>query len=88
MLVVKEKERFTWREGLFGIALGLPNYFSTRFLLLSLSDIPAVIAYPTYSVATILVVTLSGVVFFREKLQKHQWVALAIILVALALLNL
>ena len=88
VLVVKEKERFTWREGVFGIALGLPNYFSTRFLLLSLSDIPAVIAYPTYSVATILVVTLAGVVFFREKLQKHQWWALGIILVALALLNL
>ena len=87
VLVIKERETVTWREVLFGLGLGLPNYFSTRFLLLSLSHIPAVIAYPTYSVATILAVTLAGVAFFRERLQKNQWAALGIILVALVLLN-
>jgi len=87
-MVVWKKERFTWGAAVFGVMLGLPNYFSTRFLLLALSEVPAVIAYPTYSVATILLVTLAGVLFFREKLQKHQWWALGIILVALALLNL
>jgi multidrug transporter EmrE-like cation transporter len=50
--------------------------------------LPAVIVYPTFSVATILVVTLAGVGLFRERLRKLQWVALAVILAALILLNL
>ena len=39
------------------------------------------------SVATILAVTLAGVVFFREKLTRRQWLALGAILAALVLLN-
>lgn len=87
-MVVWKKERFTWAAAVFGVALGLPNYFSTRFLLLALSEIPAVIAYPTYSVATILTVTAAGLLFFKERLQKRQWLSMAVILLAIALLNL
>ena len=57
-------------------------------MLAALTDIPAVVAYPTFSVSTILLVTLAGTLFFREKLNKNQWIALGIILVALTLLNL
>ena len=39
-------------------------------------------------VVTLLVITLTGVLLFREKLRKQQWIALGIILLALALLNL
>lgn len=74
-------------EILFGALVGVPNYFSARFLLLSLEELPAVIVYPTYSVATILVVTLAGVFFFRERLGKRQWLALGVILGALVFLN-
>ena len=49
---------------------------------------PAVIAYPTFSVGTILTVTLAGFLLFKERLSRRQWIALAIILCALALLNL
>lgn len=74
-------------ELLFGALIGIPNYFSSRFLLWSLRTVPGVIAYPVYCVAGILVVTVAGVVLFRERLEKRQWLALAIILAALVLLN-
>lgn len=74
-------------ELLFGILIGVPNYYSCRFLLWSLRTVPGVIAYPVYSVAGILVVTVAGVVLFREKLEKRQWAALGVILAALVLLN-
>lgn len=76
------------REWLFGLLIGIPNFFSAKFLLGALKDIPAVIVYPVYSVATILAVTVTGILVFREKLDKRQWLALAMILVALVLLNL
>jgi len=74
-------------EWLFGILIGIPNFYSCRFLLLSLATVPGVIAYPVYSVAGILLVTLAGVILFREKLTRRQWIALMIILGALILLN-
>ena len=74
-------------EALFGLLIGIPNFFSAKFLLGALKDIAAVIVYPVYSVATILTVTVTGVLVFREKLEKRQWLALGMILVALALLN-
>ena len=75
------------REWLFGLLIGIPNFFSAKFLLGALKDIPAVIVYPVYSVATILAVTVTGILVFRETLDKRQWLALTMILVALVLLN-
>lgn len=88
LLCLLKKQPFGWREALWGLAIGIPNYFSARFLLSSLSQVPAVIAYPSYSVGTIILVTLVGVLCFRETLNKRKLTALAVILVSLALLNL
>lgn len=87
-LVVMKKEKPWKNELLFGALIGIPNFFSSRFLLGALGQIPAVVVYPTFSVATILLVTLTGVAAFRERLSARQWVALGVILVALVLLNL
>lgn len=87
-LAAAKKQRLTRWELLFGFTIGIPNFFSARFLLAALNSLDAVIVYPTYSVATILLITLAGTAFFRERLQKRQWIALAIILLALVLLNL
>ena len=87
-LVLWNKQRFTRWELIYGLAVGIPNFFSARFLLGALESLPAVIVYPTYSVATILLITLAGTLCFREKLRKRQWAALGIILLALVLLNL
>ena len=81
------KEKMGRWEVLFGLLIGIPNFFSAKFLLGALKDLAAVIVYPVYSVATILTVTVTGVMVFREKLDKRQWLALGMILVALALLN-
>ena len=83
-----KKERPGVAELLYGAAVGVPNYFCAKFLLASLDTVPAVIAYPTFSVATILLVTLAGVALFKERLGKRQWTAVGVILLALVLLNL
>ena len=86
-LVIWKGEHPGRYEAVFGLLIGIPNFFSAKFLLKALDTVPAVIAYPTYSVATILVVTLIGVLLFKERLGKRQWLGLGIILVAMALLN-
>lgn len=86
-LVLYKKEKPGMREILFGSLIGIPNFFSAKFLLGALAKIPAVVVYPTYSVATLLVVTMMGVIVFRERLSKIQWCALMAIVVSLVLLN-
>lgn len=86
-LMLWKKERLGRAEVLFGLVIGIPNYFSAKFLLRALEDVAAVIAYPTYSVGTILVVSLVGVLAFHECLSRRQWFAIGIILIALILLN-
>lgn len=87
LLVIHKKERPGFRELLYGTLIGIPNFFSAKFLLASLARLPSVVVYPTFSVGTLLIVTLAGVFVFRERLSKLQWFALGAIVVALTLLN-
>jgi len=82
-----KREKAGIREVFFGLLIGIPNFFSAKFLLAALKTVPAVIVYPVCSVGTILVVTMAGVLLFRERLEKKQWLALGMILMALVLLN-
>jgi len=76
------------RDMLFGLLLGLPNYFSSRFLLLALYEIPASVAYPVYSCGTVLITTACARLLFGERISPRQCLALGMALAALALLNL
>lgn len=87
LLCVVKKQSVTVPDVLCGLALGVPNYFSARFLLWALRDVAAVVVYPTFSVGTIIVVTLVGLFCFREKVEKRKLIALGLILGALVLLN-
>lgn len=86
-LVIRSKERFDAKALLFGTMIGVSNFFSFKFLLGALTQLPAVVVFPTFSVAAMLVVMLSGVVFFREKLDKRQWLAFGAVIAALVMLN-
>ena len=75
------------RDWLFGVLLGVPNYFSSRFLLQALGTVPASVAYPVFSCGTILLTALVGRLAFGERPGRRQLAALAVVLVALVLLN-
>lgn len=86
--VIRKHEKPGVKELLWGAALGLPNYFSARFVLRALeAGIPAVIVYPTFSVATMIVLSIVGVMLFKEKLSRREWIGMGMILTALIFLN-
>lgn len=87
LLCGMKKQPPTLPDILCGLCLGVPNYMSARFLLWALREVPAVVVYPTFSVGTIIVVSLVGVLAFREKLEGRKLAALGMILGALVLLN-
>ena len=86
-LVIFGKKKVSVADILFGILIGTPNYFFSRFLLLALQSVPAVLIYPTYCVSSIIIITIIGYVVFHEKVTKQKLCALGLILLALILLN-
>lgn len=86
-LVIWKKEQFDVKALLFGSMIGVVNFFSSKFLLGALSQLPAVVVFPTFSVAAMLVITLIGVAFFKERLSKRQWFAFGGVIAALVMLN-
>ena len=86
-LVFFKHQRIGKNEIIYGCLVGIPNFYSSKFILRALESLDAVIVYPSFSVGTLLVVTVAGMLFFREKLRRLQQLAVAIILVALVLLN-
>jgi len=87
ILGLKKKEKTGFGDLFFGVLIGIPNYFSARFLLLALGRVPAVVAYPACNVGTIVMISILGAILFREHISKKKAAALGLVIVALILLN-
>ena len=88
VLALRNDTKMTKKDALYGVIIGIPNYFSARFMLLALGKLSAVLVYPTFSVSTIVIITFVSYVLFKEKLSLKKIIAIGIIAVALCLLNL
>ena len=86
-LLVRQRRALTRRDVFFGVLAGVPNFLSSRLLLAALTELPAFLVYPSYSVGVILVISAVSFVLFRERLNGRQMIAAAMILGALVLLN-
>lgn len=87
-ILLMRRETLTKWDVICGLGVGIPNYFSSKFVMLALKTVPAVLVYPVYSVASIALITLAGTLLFRETLDRRKYVSLAVIAAALVLLNL
>ncbi len=75
-----------WPDLRTGLALGLPNFFSTFFLLLALRELPGYLVFPFINVGSVLLAYLAGSLFFAERLGRRKMALL--VLGALAVLML
>ena len=87
-LLVKSRRALTGRDVFFGVLVGVPNFLSSRLLLAALTELPAFLVYPSYSVGVILVISVASFFLFRERLNRRQMGAAGMILGTLVLLNL
>lgn len=75
------------RDVLTGVAVGIPNLFSSYFLLLSLDTISASVAFPTFSAGSIVFINLGGLLIFKEKISTKNKLAIGLVVIALILMN-
>ena len=77
----------TCRDILTGVAVGVPNLFSSFFMIDALQTIPAPVAFPVFSAGTIIVIVAGARVLFRERISPREFAAIILTIIALILIN-
>ena len=83
----KTGKSLVWGEMAAGIAVGIPNYYSSFLLLPALVALPAIIVYPINSTGAILIVMAVDALVFHQRYTKRQWLGIVLVLAAMVLLN-
>lgn len=84
----KEKGQISKKDILTGFAVGIPNLFSSYFLILALDSLKTSVVFPIYSAASILMITLGSFIIFKEKINNKNKVAIVLTIIALVMINL
>ena len=84
----KSRTKFKKREVLTGFLVGLPNLFSSFFLIAALESIKGSVAFPVYSAGSVALISFGGFAVFGEKLKRLEVFALVMVLLSLILVNL
>jgi len=79
--------RISLRDVIGGVCLGLPNVCGSYLALKALETLPGNIMFPTNAAGNLVAVTLAGVIFFRERLNKKQIAAVCLMVISLILIN-
>lgn len=84
---VRKKGAITKKDILTGFAVGIPNLFSSYFLILSLATLKTSVVFPIYSAGSIVLINIAGFFIFKENITKKNQIAIILTVVALVLIN-
>ncbi|MGW9686557.1 EamA family transporter [Flagellimonas sp. 2504JD1-5] len=82
--------KFSSRNVLGGIFLGIPNYFSIYFLLKALQHggLDSAAIFTLNNVAIVMLTTIVGILLFKEKMSPRNWGGIALAVVSIVLVAL
>jgi len=73
VLIIFKRNKITVRNIIAGILLGIPNYFSIYFVLLSLDSLGGAIVFPVLNIGVVLISTIFSYLIYKENLNKENW---------------
>lgn len=85
---LRKKSKIRKKDILTGFAVGIPNLFSSYFLILSLDTLKTSVAFPIYSAGSIVLINIGGFLIFKEHIERKNKVAIFLTIIALVLINL
>ena len=88
--LLKSKVRFKLISIPFGIALGFVNYGSIHFLLMALrvENTESSTLFTINHIAILALSTLIGLILFKEKISKKNWIGIILALISILLVTL
>jgi drug/metabolite transporter (DMT)-like permease len=79
---------FRTRDLLGGVLLGIPNYFSIYFLIMSISTgLEGSFVFPVINISVLLLSITGSVILFRERLERPQFFGLLLAIVSIVLIS-
>lgn len=84
---LKRKRKIKRVDLITGVFVGIPNLFSSFFLIMALNYMKTSIVFPIYSAGSIVIITLVGTLVFKEILKRKEIVAIFMTIIALILIN-
>ncbi len=86
---LKTKIQFSLKDIIGGIILGVPNYFSLYFLTKALQneDMDSPTIFTILNIGVILLTTFVGILFFKEKMSKKNYIGILLSILALFLVT-
>ena len=83
---IKTKTSFHFKNLFWGIIFGIPNFFSLVFFLEALKTIEHSIVFPLVSMGVIISSSLLGMLLFKERISKTNWIGILLSVCAIFLL--
>ncbi len=85
----------TYREGrqpskadvLTGICVGVPNMFSSFFLIRALDFLPTAVVFPVYSAGSMALILILSRILYGERLSARHYGAIGMTMIALVMIN-
>ncbi|MDA3862361.1 MAG: SMR family transporter [Deltaproteobacteria bacterium] len=85
LFTLLQSRKITRKDILVGILVGIPNMFTSWFLIQSFNYMKAAVVFPLYSSMTIVMITLGGVALFGERLKKKEVIAIFLTICAIVI---
>lgn len=83
-LYVSRKRTFRWKDIIWGIALGIPNFFSIYLILVLLKKgFEGSVVFPVLNISVLVFATLVGMIAFRERLSKVNIIGIGMAILAI-----
>ena len=86
VLIFRKQFAFNITEFFFGIAAGIVNLYASVFLIHALRHMPGSVVFPLINVSLVVIGTLVGIWFWKDKLSRRQWGGLITAIVSIFLL--
>ena len=89
MMIQQRKITVTLRSLLWGVILGIPNYFTLYFFVEALSAgvFESSQVFPIVNMGVIVLTAVMGIILFREHLSKRNWMGILLALIAISLIT-
>lgn len=82
----KTKQAITIQSIVGGSILGIFNYSTTYFMLLAMNRYQSNVLFPVQNVGIVMLSALFGLILFKEKLSKTNWIGIGMALLSIGLI--
>ena len=84
--IILSKEKIKSRNIIAGIFLGIPNYLSIYYVLISLEKLGGVIVFPILNISVVLLSTILSFFVYKEYLNTLNWTGIILACISIILI--